>query len=278
MKKTINCKGKLLSIEQAQIMGILNLTPDSFYDGGRYLSDKKMLAHTERMIDEGAAIIDIGAYSSRPGATHISNDEEASRLIPAIKSILKEHPNTLISVDTFRAEIAEKAIDVGAAMINDISAGEMDKNMFDTVAKLRVPYFMMHMQGTPQNMQEKPSYENLINNMLDYFSEKVDRLQQLGVPDIIIDPGFGFGKTLAHNYEIVRKLNVFNILGHPILAGVSRKSMVYKPLNIGPEDALNATTALHVLCLQNGASFLRVHDVKEAAEAIKIVTLAGNQP
>lgn len=266
-----------MHLDQPKIMGILNLTPDSFYDGGRYQSEKALLTQTERMLNEGAAIIDVGAYSSRPGADHISVEEEASRLIPAIKTMLKAHPQTIISVDTFRAEIAEKAIDAGAAMINDISGGEMDDKMFDTVARLGVPYFLMHMKGTPQNMQENPSYESLITDMLDYFSEKVDRLQQLGVPDIIIDPGFGFGKTIAHNYEIIRRLNDFSILGHPILAGVSRKSMIYKALNISPEESLNATTALHVLCLQNGASFLRVHDVKEAAEAIKIVTLARNQ-
>lgn len=267
-----------MSLDQPKIMGILNLTPDSFYDGGRYQSDKALLEQTERMLREGADIIDIGAYSSRPGADHISSEEEEKRLIPAIENILKAHPETIISVDTFRAEIAKKSIDSGAAMINDISGGEMDEHMFETIAALKVPYFLMHMQGTPQNMQQNPSYENLILDMIDYFSEKVNRLQQLGVADIIIDPGFGFGKTQEHNYEIVRKLNNFNILGHPILAGVSRKSMIYKALGIAPEEALNATTALHVLCLQNGASFLRVHDVKEAAEAIKIVTLAGNQP
>ena len=252
-------------------MGILNLTPDSFYDGGKYNSEKKILLHTEKMLIEGVTFIDIGAYSSRPGAKHISEAEELSRIIPILETIIQHFPEILISIDTFRSEVAKQSIAIGACMINDISAGNLDKNMFETIAKLQVPYIIMHMQGTPQNMQQNVIYNDLIKDIIYYFSIKINQLRALGVNDIILDVGFGFSKTLDQNYELLNNLNLFNHLELPILSGISRKSMLYKYLNISPEEALNATTVANTIAILQGSNILRVHDVKEAVETIKIV-------
>jgi len=252
-------------------MGILNITPDSFYDGGKYKNEADILFQTEKMLTEGATFIDVGAYSSRPGATHISEKEELKRILPVIELLVKYFPEIIISVDTFRSEIAKKTIENGAAIINDISGGKMDEKMFQTVAKLQVPYILMHMLGTPQNMQQNPVYEDVTKDIIRFFSEQIFKLHQLKMNDIIIDMGFGFGKTLQHNYEILSNLALFKNLDAPILIGISRKSMLYKPLDITANEALNATTATNTIALLNGANILRVHDVKEAVEAIKIV-------
>ena len=268
---TINCKGELIALDTPKVMGVLNITPDSFYDGGRYLEEKHLLIQAEKMLTEGAAFIDIGAYSSRPGATHISEEEELKRLIPVLKVILKEFPEVLISVDTFRSKVAHEGINVGAAMVNDISGGKMDKNMLRTIASLQVPYICMHMQGTPQNMQQKPKYNDVVKELIYYFSERVSEARALGINDFIIDPGFGFGKTIDHNYEILKKLELFSMLELPVLVGLSRKSMIYKKLDSAPEHALNGTTSLNSIALFKGAKILRVHDVKEAVECITLV-------
>jgi dihydropteroate synthase len=252
-------------------MGILNITPDSFFDGGKYRRDSEILQQTEKMLLEGATFIDVGAYSSRPGATHISEKEELERIIQVIRLLVKNFPEIIISVDTFRSEVARQAIEKGAALINDISGGKMDENMFTTVAKLQVPYILMHMLGTPQNMQKNPQYKDVTKEVLSFFAEQVFKLHQLKLNDIIIDVGFGFGKTIEHNYELLHNLLLFKNLEVPVLAGISRKSMVYKPLEISAKDALNATTVANTIALLNGAHILRVHDVKEAVEAIKIV-------
>jgi len=245
-------------------MGILNVTPDSFYDGGKYKSEKEILKQVELMLSQGATFIDIGAYSSRPKAKHISEEEELSRLIPVLNTILVNFPDILISVDTFRSKVALESIAHGACMINDISAGSMDKNMFATIAKLQVPYVIMHMAGTPQNMQNHTLYKDLLKEVIFYFSEKIHDLRKLGVNDLILDPGFGFSKTLDQNFELLGKLELFSFLDLPILAGLSRKSMLYKLLDIRPEEALNATSVANTIALQKGSSILRVHDVKEA--------------
>jgi dihydropteroate synthase len=269
-KSTLNCHGKILSLATPVAMGILNVTPDSFFAGSRTVTGKTVLERAEKLLSEGAAILDIGGYSSRPGATDIPPEEEINRIVPAIKSIVKEFPEAVISVDTFRANVAEAAIGAGAAIINDISGGTLDGAMFATVARLQVPYILMHMRGTPQTMQSLTRYENLVPEMLAYFAEKTDRLKQLGVKDIILDPGFGFAKTVAQNYEVLNQLQTFNLAGLPVLAGMSRKSMTYKALEIGPEEALNGTTALNMMALTKGAKILRVHDVKEAVQTIKL--------
>ena len=256
--------------EKIRIMGILNLTPDSFYDGGKYSNTDQVLSAAEKMLDEGADIIDVGGYSSRPGATHISPEEEESRVIPVLKDLTKAFPHTLFSIDTFRASIAEKAVEAGAHMINDISAGELDETMFPTVAKLQVPYILMHMKGNPRNMQKNPKYENIIEEINSFFQKKISCLNAMGVEQIIIDPGFGFGKTLEDNYLLLHRLGEFKSLGYPLLAGISRKSMLYKALDITPSEALHATAGVHMLALLNGASYLRVHDVKEAVQIVKI--------
>ncbi|MFP2996582.1 dihydropteroate synthase [Spongiivirga sp. MCCC 1A20706] len=268
---TINCKGTLIDLSSPKVMGILNITPDSFYDGGRYKNESDILFKTETMLNEGATFIDIGGYSSRPGAEHVSEDEELNRVIPIVTLLIKKFPEIIISVDTFRSEVAKKSIEVGAAIINDISAGNLDANMFGTIFEYQVPYIMMHMKGTPQNMQNDPEYDNLIKEMIYYFSEKSASARDHRINDIIIDPGFGFGKTLNHNYEILNNLELFKTLKKPILVGLSRKSMIYKMLNIAPKDALNGTTALHSIALLKGANILRVHDVKEAVECINLV-------
>jgi len=271
--KSINCKGTLIDFSSPKIMGILNITPDSFFDGGKYNNPSAIINHIEKMLSQGATFVDVGAYSSRPGAKHISEEEELARITPVMKLLIKEFPNLLISVDTFRSNIAKNCINMGASMINDISAGNMDSNMFATVAKLQVPYIMMHMQGTPQNMQNKPTYDNIVQELLYYFSKKIDELRSLGVNDIIADVGFGFGKTLEQNYELLKNLELFKNLEIPTLVGLSRKSMLFKPLEIDQNKALNATTSANTIALLNGANILRVHDVKEAVEAIKIVEL-----
>ena len=269
-KITLNSKGKLIELSQPAIMAILNLTPDSFYSQSRISTIDEALKRTATFIQEGAQFIDIGAYSSRPGAIHISEAEELERLIPIVEAIAKEFPETLISIDTFRAKVAETAILSGAHLINDISAGNLDEAMFETIAKLQVPYIMMHMKGTPQNMQEKPTYENITHEVLTYFIEKVSQLKKFGVKDIIIDPGFGFAKTIDHNYKLLQEMESLNILSLPILVGFSRKSMITKVLDLKNEEALNGTTILNTISLQKGATILRVHDVKAAMECIKL--------
>ena len=266
----INCKGHLIDLSKPKIMGILNVTPDSFYDGGKFRSDADILKQVEKMLTEGATFIDIGAYSSRPKADHISEEEELSRSIPVIELLAKEFPDLLMSVDTFRSRIASEGIKAGASLVNDISGGEMDQDMFETMAKLQVPYIMMHMVGTPQNMQQHVNYDDLVKDMIFYFSKKIFKLRQLGVNDLIIDPGFGFSKTLDQNYELLEKMQLFNTLGLPILVGLSRKSMLYKLLGTDTANALNATTAANSIALSKGAGILRVHDVKEAKETIMI--------
>lgn len=268
---TINCKGNLIDLATPKVMGVLNVTPDSFYDGGKYKDETSILNQVEQMLVEGATFIDIGAYSSRPNADHVSEDEELRRILPIVKLILSEFPDALISIDTFRSAIAKQCIDVGASLINDISAGKLDDNMLPTIAELRVPYIMMHMRGTPQTMQGLTQYDNLVNEILLYFSERMDAARDLGIMDIIIDPGFGFAKTVAQNFELLSKLELFKMIEKPLLVGVSRKSMIYKTLETSAKEALNGTTVLNTIGLQKGASILRVHDVKEAAEAIKLV-------
>ncbi|WP_369048982.1 dihydropteroate synthase [Tenacibaculum sp. UWU-22] len=267
---TINCKGKLITLTSPKVMGILNLTPDSFFDGGKYKNDRDFLLQTEKMLNEGATFIDLGAYSSRPNAAHVSETEELKRIVPIVNLLLKNFPEIIISIDTFRSSVANETINAGAAIVNDISAGNLDKNMFKTIAKLQVPYIIMHMQGTPQTMQQNPTYKNITLEIASFFSKKLNQLHQLKVNDVIIDVGFGFGKTIAHNFELLKNMAYFKKVNAPILVGISRKSMLYKPLKISPKEALNATTAAHTIALLNGANILRVHDVKEAIETIKI--------
>ncbi len=269
--KTINCKGQLLDLSKPIVAGILNVTPDSFYDGGKYTNIEDVKNRLKQIISEGADIIDIGAYSSRPGAKHISEKEELQRLTPTLEMIQKEFPEAIISVDTFRSEIAKTVVNnYGVAIINDISAGNYDKKMFNVIAELNIPYIMMHMQGVPQNMQENPQYDDLIKEILMFFAKKLDIAKQIGINDVIIDPGFGFGKTLEHNYEILNELEKFKILDCPILVGISRKSMIYKLLDKKSEDVLPATLALSMTALEKGTSILRVHDVKETVQVIKV--------
>lgn len=272
----INCRGQLVDLSTPKVMGILNLTPDSFYDGGKYKSADDIIEQIAKMNNDGADFVDIGAYSSRPNASHISLEEETSRLMPVLELIVKEFPDLLISIDTFRSDIARMAIDKGACMINDISAGSLDKNMFTTIADLKVPYILMHMVGTPQNMQQNISYKNLLTDIISYFSKKVFELRKLGVNDLIIDPGFGFSKTLDQNFELLNNLDLFASFDLPILVGLSRKSMLYKLLNTGPEDALNATTVANTIAVTKGVNILRVHDVKEAVELVKISNKTKN--
>ena len=263
----INTGGKLIDLKIPRIMGIINVTPDSFYTGSRYFDDKSILEAASRMLDEGADFIDVGGYSSRPGAEDITPEEEKSRVLRAIKLITREIPEAIVSVDTFRAEIAYEAVmECGAKIINDISGGEADKEMFNVVAELNVPYILMHMQGTPRTMQINPVYNDVVADILMWFGERIFKLRTMGVKDIILDPGFGFGKTVEHNYELLRRLGEFKIAGLPIMAGLSRKSMIWKTLDVKPEDALNGTTALNMAALMNGADILRVHDVKEAVQ------------
>jgi dihydropteroate synthase len=270
-KQSINIRGALFCFDQPRVMGIINITPDSFYSGSRYNSEKQIVRKIENFISNGADIIDLGAYSSRPGADDIPIEEERQRLNPVLKAIRQSVPQAIISLDTFRSEIArEMVLEHGVDMINDISAGGLDPMMHDTIAELDIPYIMMHMKGTPQNMKEKAQYTNLIQEMMFYFSEKARALKLLGVKDIIIDPGIGFAKNSVHNYKVLRNLDVFQYFELPLLVGLSRKSMIWQTLDIDPSRALNGTTALNMLALQNGADILRVHDVKEAKEAIDL--------
>ena len=268
----INVNGKLMDLRQPQVMGILNVTPDSFYAGSRGVAERDIIERLRQMTDEGASIIDIGAYSSRPDADDVSTEEEMARLRHALNLVRQHQPDAVVSVDTFRADVARMCVEeYGVAMVNDISAGEMDDEMFPTIARLGVPYIAMHMKGTPQTMQINPQYEHFLKEIFYFFSEKVQKLRDLGVKDIIIDPGFGFGKTMEHNYQLMNHLEEFKLFGLPLLVGISRKSMIYKLLGTTPEEALNGTTVLNTIALQKGAHILRVHDVKAAVEAVKIV-------
>lgn len=269
-KVTLNCKGKLIDLSSPKVMAILNVTPDSFYGNSRINNVDEALKKTENFINEGTTFIDVGAYSSRPGATDISVDEELNRSVPIVQAIVKEFPETIISIDTFRAKVSEECITAGAHVINDISGGSLDDAMFDTVAKLDVPYIMMHMKGTPQTMQIEPQYDDVTLEVINYFTEKIDALKKLGVKDIIIDPGFGFAKKIEHNYELLQKLAALNMFDLPVLVGFSRKSMITKVLDIKNEDALNGTSILNTIALQKGAAILRVHDVKAAVECITL--------
>ena len=272
----IKTNSAIFSTKDAVVMGILNLTDDSFFDGGKYSNKEEIIARCKTMLDEGATIIDIGAQSSRPGATQISSKEELKKLIPIIKLLKNNFPNILISVDTFWSNTAKECALVGTDVINDISAGEMDKEMFPIIAELNIPYIMMHMKGNPQNMQNHPEYNNIVDEVSTYFSNKIEELNILGFNKIIIDPGFGFGKTLEHNYQILNNLDAFKYLKCPILTGTSRKSMIYNLLDTTADNALNGTTITNTMALLKGANILRVHDVKQAIECIKITTFAKN--
>ena len=274
---TINVNGQLMEFSHTQVMGILNVTPDSFYAHSRKQTETEILARAHQIVDEGASIIDLGAYSSRANALDVSESEEMQRLRNALQIIRRELPDAILSIDTFRADVARMCVEeYGAAIINDISAGQMDNRMFPTIAQLGVPYIIMHMQGTPQNMQDSPHYDNLMKEVFYYFSEKVQRLRDLGVKDIILDPGFGFGKTIEHNYQLMNHLEEFNIFQLPLLVGISRKSMIYKLLGTTPEEALNGTTVLNTIALQKGAHLLRVHDVKAAVETVTLTEKMKN--
>jgi len=265
---TINCKGQLIDLATPKVMGILNVTPNSFFDGGKYKNDSEILSRVEKMLNDGATFIDIGAYSSKPSAEFISEEEELQRIVPIVNLILEHFPETLISIDTFRSEVAKACIENGAAIINDISAGILDDKMLETIAKFNVPYIMMHMRGTPQTMQTMTNYDNIVKEMLFYFSERIAQARSLGINDLIVDPGFGFAKTLEQNYEVLQKMELFEMLELPLLAGFSRKSMIYKTLNSSADEALNGTTVLNTIALTKGAKILRVHDVKEAMECV----------
>jgi len=267
---TINCKGQLIDLSSPKVMGILNVTPDSFYDGGSYKNEADIINQVKKMLTEGATFIDVGAYSSRPNSPFVSQDEELQRIVPIIELLAVNFPDIIISVDTFRAEVAKKTIKAGAALINDISGGFRDENMLKTIAKLDVPYIMMHMRGDASNMQELTNYNHLLNDIAFYFSKQIAACKKLGIKDLIIDPGFGFSKTIEQNFELLKQLELFKILDAPLLAGISRKSMIYKTLNTTAKNALNGTTALHMVALQKSAKILRVHDVKEAIECITL--------
>jgi dihydropteroate synthase len=265
---TINCNGNLIDLNTPKIMGILNVTPDSFYDGGAYKNETDLLKQVEKMLLDGATFIDIGAYSSKPNAETISETEELQRILPIVKKLAQTFPDIIISLDTFRSEVAKQCIEAGAALINDISAGFLDSKMMETVAQLQVPYCMMHMRGTPQTMQQHTNYKSILNDILFYFSERIAEARTFGINDLIIDPGFGFAKTLDQNFKLLNLLEGFKIIDLPLLVGVSRKSMIYKTLDTTPQNALNGTTALNMIALQKGATILRVHDVKEAMDCI----------
>lgn len=268
---TINCNGKLVDLSTPKVMGILNVTPNSFYDGGKHKNINTIIHQVDKMFSDGATFIDIGAYSSKPTADFVSEVDEINRLNFVLKEIVNTFPNIILSVDTFRANVAKIAIENGVAIVNDISAGLLDENMLPTVADLKVPYIMMHMRGNPQTMQTLTDYNDIVKEMIFYFSERVAKARSFGISDIIIDPGFGFAKTLEQNYEVLNKLELFSLLDLPLLAGISRKSMIYKVLEKTAKDALNGTTVLNTIAVQKGAKILRVHDVKEAVECIKLV-------
>ena len=265
---TINCKGKLVDLSSPKVMGILNLTPNSFFDGGKYNDEKAILTQVQKMLDQGATFIDVGAYSSKPNADFVSEEEELQRLIPVIELLVNTFPEILISVDTFRSKVAENAIKAGAVLINDISAGSLDENMMQTVAKFQVPYIMMHMKGTPNTMQSLAQYDDILQEIMFYFAEKIQLARSFGINDLIIDPGYGFAKITEQNFELMHKSEILKHLKLPILVGISRKSMIYKTLKNSAQEALNGSTALHAFALMKGASILRVHDVKEAVETI----------
>ncbi len=268
---TINCKGELVDLSIARVMGILNITPNSFYDGGKYKSDADFLRQTERMLKDGADFIDLGAYSTKPNAAFVSAEEEQLRMVPIVELLVKHFPDVKLSIDTFRANVAKAAIEAGGVMVNDISAGLLDDRMIETVGQLHVPYIMMHMKGTPQTMQQLTHYDSFIEDVLYYFSERIAVAKAAKINDIILDPGFGFAKTIEQNYELMQKVTLFSTFNLPLLVGISRKSMIYKLLESTPQDSLNGTTILNTIAIQNGANILRVHDVKEAVEVIKIV-------
>lgn len=273
---TINCKGRLIDLSTPKVMGILNVTPDSFFDGGTLKNADEVVQKVEKMLDEGADFIDLGGYSSWVVAAFVSVEEELNRVVPIVEILVEKFSDILISIDTFRSDVAQKAIEAGAAMINDISAGMLDENMIPTVAKLQVPYIMMHMRGTPQTMQTLTNYDDLVKEINYYFSNKIAYARSLGINDIILDPGFGFAKTREQNFELLQKMELLQMAGLPLLAGISRKTMIYKTLECTPQEALNGTTFLHAFCLQKGASILRVHDVKEAVECVKLISQFGN--
>ncbi len=276
-KKTLRFRQEIFELKCPIVMGILNVTPDSFYDGGKNISEKDIIRNVERMISEGATIIDVGAVSTRPNSIQVNADEEIQRLKPVFKILLKYFPNTWFSIDTYRLNVAKMAVEeYGFGMVNDISAGNMDNKMFLEIAQLQVPYIIMHMQGTPENMQENPIYSIITQDIILDFSKKINKLRQLGVNDILIDPGFGFGKTTEHNYQLLKELSAFNMFEIPIVVGLSRKSMIYKLIENTPDEALNGTSIVNTIALLNGADILRVHDVKQASEALKIVEFYKN--
>jgi dihydropteroate synthase len=266
---TLNCKGRMLVIDKPMVMGIINVTPDSFYAGSR-AEEKDILNKAEQMLKDGADIIDIGGQSTRPGSERISKEEELKRVIDPVRKIRNKFPQSFISVDTYYAEVAKQAVDAGADFVNDISAGKMDKDMISTIASLKVPYVLMHMKGTPDQMQKDPAYKDVTKELLDFFIQETDIFKKAGIYDVIIDPGFGFGKTIEHNFELLRNLPVFKILERPILLGVSRKSTIFKTLGVSIEESLNGTTVLNTVGLMNGCNILRVHDVKEASQTVKL--------
>ena len=267
---TLNCKGRLLVVDKPLVMGIINVTPDSFYSGSRYEGVDAVLRQAEKMLKDGATVLDIGGQSTRPGSEKLSADEELKRVITPVAAINKHFPEAFISIDTYYSQVAAGAVAAGASIVNDISAGSMDAAIIETVASLKVPYVLMHMQGTPQTMQKQPQYENVTREVLDFMIKKISELRKAGITDVIIDPGFGFGKTIAHNFELLNNLSVFRMLNSPLLLGVSRKSTIYKTLGITADESLNGTTVLNTIGLMNGASILRVHDVKEAVESVKL--------
>ena len=273
---TINCKGTLVNLSTPKVMGIVNVTPDSFFDGGKLTNSNEIVLQVDKMLYNGATFIDLGGYSSKPGAEFVSEAEELNRVVPIVKLLVEKFPDILLSIDTFRSEVAKQAIENGAALINDISAGLLDENMLETVAKLQVPYIMMHMKGTPKTMQSFAKYDDLLKEMNFYFSERIAKARSFGLNDIIIDSGFGFAKTMEQNYELLQNLELLQFHDLPILAGISRKSMIYKALETSPENALNGTTFLHAFCLQKGANILRVHDVKEAVECVSLIRQLDN--
>lgn len=267
----MNCKGRLISLEKPQVMGIINITPDSFFSESRQMEVSSALRQAEKMMEEGACFLDIGGQSTRPGATRIGEIEEQKRVLPVIEAIYNRFPETCISIDTFYASVAKSAVEAGACLVNDVSAGLIDVGMLDTVSALGVPYICMHMKGTPQNMQQNPHYDDVVRETLDFFIARLAECRQAGIKDLIADPGFGFGKTIAHNFSLISKFDVFGMLDVPLLMGISRKSTIYKTLNISASEALNGSTVLHTIGLLKGANILRVHDVKEAVEAVKLV-------
>jgi dihydropteroate synthase len=268
---TINCKGTLIDLKKPKVMGVLNITPDSFYDGGKHKDEVSILKKVEKILEAGATFVDVGAYSSKPGATNISEEEEIKRILPVVNLLITNFPDIFLSIDTFRSVVARRCLENGAAMINDISAGNMDAKMMQTISEFKVPYVMMHMKGNPQNMSQQTNYSNLLEEILYYFSEKVAVAKSLGINDIILDPGFGFAKNTFQNFSLLQHLNLFKTFELPILVGLSRKSMIYKTLGTNPDQALNGTTALNTYALTKGANILRVHDVKEAVECIELL-------